>query len=379
MAMISCHVAGLFFLPIMPLLIGVIASDFGANSIQIGTLGAVQLSWTAIGAILLSKLVTRVNCRTLVLIAIVLALLVSIASAMADSITTITFLSGISGLTQGVLLASAAATSAVSKNTERVYSFYNSVLAVFAVLGLLVGSKVIEQYGHTGGFLIIALVDFFAFILIYIGFPKFLIQTSSVKRKLEVNKKSPLNYRPMFALVLFGAALSGTQTFIERVGAWHGGSIEEIGQSLAFGWCLAIFSPFLVVPCIRKFNGVKSLTGAYVFVSFVALALSLTTSLSFYLIAAALFIPTALFIESLQFGILGTIDNSGKLAALGPAAISLGSGVGPIFSGSIIGIYGLKSIGIIACIIFLVSSFVLFPLAVKTYSQATTKYKLQDD
>jgi predicted MFS family arabinose efflux permease len=371
--MISCHVAGLFFLPIMPLLIGVIASDFGANSIQIGTLGAVQLSWTAIGAILLSKLATKINCRTLVLIAIIFELLVNIASAMADSITAITFLRALSGLSQGALLASAAAASAVSNNTERIYSLYNSVLAIFAVLALLIGSEIIEQYGHSGGFLMMAVVDLFAFFLIYIGFPRLIIRTFSVKSKLETVKKLSLNFRPLLALALFGAALSGTQTFIERVGVWHGGSIGEIGQSLAFGWCLAIVAPFLVVPCIRKFNGIKSLTCAYIFVSLVALALSLTTSLSFYLIAAALFVPTALFIESLQFGILGTIDNSGKLAALGPAAISLGAGVGPILSGSVIGIYGLKSIGIIACILFLVSIFVLFPLAVKTYTQARSK------
>jgi predicted MFS family arabinose efflux permease len=370
--MISCHVAGVFFLPIMPLRIGVIASDFGANSIQIGTLGAVQLSWTAIGAILLSKIATKIDCRTLVLIAILFELLVNIASAMVDSITAITFLRALSGLSQGVLLASAAA-AAVSNNTERIYSLYNSFLALFAVLALLIGSEIIEQFGHSGGFLMMAVVDLFAFILIYIGFPRLIIKTLSVKSKLETVKKSPLNFRPLLALALFGAALSGTQTFIERVGVWHGGSTGEIGLFLAFGWCLAIVAPFLVVPCIRKFNGIKSLIGAYIFVSLVALALSLTTSLSFYLIAAALFVPTALFIESLQFGILGTIDNSGKLAALGPAAISIGAGVGPVLSGSIIGIYGLKSIGIIACILFLFSIFILFPLAVKTYTRAHSK------
>jgi predicted MFS family arabinose efflux permease len=365
--MVSCHVAGLFFLPLMPLLLGAIASDFNASPIQLGTLGAVQLSWTVIGAILLSKLATIVNCRTLVLIAVLFELLVNIASAMADSMTTITLLRAMSGLSQGVLLASAAAIAAINQNTERIYSLYNSVLAIFAVSGLLLSSEIIERYGHTGGFLIIGVIDLLAFIFICSWFPRFFIRSKPTKVDLVAANNSPLNIRSMVALVLFGAALSGTQTFIERLGVWHGGTIGAIGQSLAAGWCLAIVAPFLVVPFIRKFGGVKALTGAYVFVSFIAISLSLTTSLSLYLIAAALFTPTALFIESLQFGILGSIDNSGKLAALGPAAISLGSGIGPILAGSIVGIYGLKSIGAIACVFFLLSIFVLFPLSVKTY------------
>jgi len=365
--MASCHVAGLFFLPLMPLLLGAIASDFNASPIQLGTLGAVQLSCTAIGAILLSKLATIVNGRTLVLIAILFELLVNIASAMADSMTTITLLRAISGLSQGALLASAAAVAALSTNTERTFSFYNSTLALFAVLGLLLGAQIIELYGHGGGFLIIAVIDLIALFFIYKQFPHFLIQKKSITREIEPTSKASIKFRPMFALVLFGAALSGTQTFIERIGVWHGGSIGTIGQSLAAGWSLAIVAPFLVIPLIRKFGGVTALTGAYIFFACVALALSLTTSLSFYLIAAALFTPTALFIESLQFGILGSIDNTGKLAALGPAAISIGSGFGPIIAGSVVGIYGLKSIGVLACLFFLISIFALFPLAVQTY------------
>jgi predicted MFS family arabinose efflux permease len=135
-AMIACHVSGLFFLPLMPLLFGAIANDFGANSFQLGTLGTVQLSCTALGAFLLSKLAKKYNGRSLVIFAILTELIINIASAMTDTLATLFYLRAMSGLCQGILLASAAAIAAKNKNTEGMYSLYNSLLAFSAVLAL---------------------------------------------------------------------------------------------------------------------------------------------------------------------------------------------------------------------------------------------------
>lgn len=367
--MVSTHVSGLFFLPIMPLLFGAIAADFNATAIQLGVIATIQLSCTAAGAALLSKIGSLYNCRILVFLAILTELLVNIACTLADSTLVLTLLRGVSGLSQGILLAAAAATAAASQNTERIYAIYNTLLAVFAVLGLLIASTLIQQYGHVGGFGLLAIIDLFALVFIYKGFPHFFI--SATRNIKECNHYSPstINFRPLLALALFGAALAGTQTFVEQLGLEHGGSVIVIGQCLAAGWCMAIFTPFLVVPLIQKWGGILSLFTAYSFVICVALALSLTTSLSFYLIAAAMFTPTAVFIEPMQFGILGSSDRSGRLAALGPAAISIGSGISPLITGSLVDFYGLKSIGVIAAFLFLSSFVALFPLAKKTYSK----------
>lgn len=366
-AMVSTHVAGLFFLPIMPLLLGAIASDFGATSTQLGTIATIQLSFTALGAALLSKLGSIYSCRTLVLLAVSTELLINITCTMVDSTVAITLLRAVSGLSQGVLLAAAAAIAAASQNTERIYATYNVLLAVFAVLGLLIVSRIIMQYGSAGGFLLFAAVDLLAFSFILKGFPNFFIRT--VQNESKQPHRTHVSFKPLLSLALFGAALAGTQTFIERLGSEHGGSVVVVGQYLAAGWCMAIFTPLLVVPLIRKWGGVLPLVGAYFFVALVSLALSLTTSLPLYLIAAALFTPSAVFIEPLQFGILGLSDRSGKLAALGPAAISVGSGVGPILAVGFVSVYGLKNIGFLACLLFLTSIFVLFPLAVKVYKK----------
>lgn len=371
--MIACHVSGLFFLPLMPLLFGAIANNFGANSFQLGTLGTVQLSCSALGAFFLSKLAKTYNGRTLVIVAISIELLLNIASAMTESITSLFILRAMSGLCQGVLLASAAAIAAKNKNTEGIYSLYNSILAVCAVLALFQGASIIEQHGHFGGFLVIVVIDLIALLVIVAHFPDFDIRAKSTLKNLKITQGYGVLLRPMFALALFGAALSGMQTFIERLGDWHGGTTIDIGHALALGWCLAIFSPFLVVPFIKKFGGVKALLGSYLFVAMIALSLSLDLSLSYYLMVAAIFTPAALFIESLQFGILGNLDNTGKLAALGPAAISLGSGVGPFIAGGLVGVFGLQSIGFLACACFVISIFVLFPLAINTYKKNDKK------
>jgi predicted MFS family arabinose efflux permease len=368
MAMISCHVMGLFFLPMMPLLLGSLAESFSLNPMDLGVLGSLQLGCTALGALLLTRLGTRWNCRKIILLAVVVELLVNVACMATGSITTIIALRGLSGLAQGMLLAGASGGAAISGRIERLFVLYNVALAVFAVLGVLMGSRLIELYGHSAGFMLFAVVDLLGLVLIFRGLPTFRIEPHT--EKSEPSATSPkVSLRPLLALVLFGAALAGTQTFIGRLGDWHGGSVRSVGEALAAGWCLAIITPFLVLPLVRRWGAVIPLVCTYFLVAAIALIISQAESLWLFLIAAALFVPAALFVEPLQFGILGASDPSGRLAALGPAAISVGSFLGPVLAGYVVGVWGQRSIGILAGFFLFLSIVALLPLAVSTYQR----------
>lgn len=367
LAMISCHVTGLFFLPLMPLLLGALAQDFSVSSLGLGIIGSVQLGCTAVGAIFLSRQGRCYSCRTLAIYAITIELLVNTGCVLSDSFTTVTVLRGVSGIAQGMLLAAASAGAAISHKTERFFVHYNVTLAIFAVAGLVVGAWVISDFGHAGGFALFAVVDFIGLALIYRGFPRFRIELAPRHSEAVPKSLTNTNLKIGFALILFGAALGGTQTFIERLGEWHGGSFQTIGNGLAAGWCLAIGAPFLILPMVRRWGGVTSLVVAYLLVIVSALALSATATLPYFLIAAAFFTPAALFVEPLLFGLLGVIDRTGRMAALGPAALSIGSGIGPAIAGVVVKFWGLSSIGVLAGSLLSLSFVCLLPLALNYY------------
>jgi predicted MFS family arabinose efflux permease len=367
LAMVSCHVSGLFFLPMMPLLFGALAQQFSIDPINLGAIGSLQLSCTAIGAIFLTRLGARYSVRVIVLCAIVGELMINLGCILSDSITTITLLRGVSGLTEGMLLAGASAGAAISRKTEHFFVNYTVALAMLAVTGLSLGAGAIQAYGYAAGFALFVFIDLIGLVLIYRGFPIFMIERNFGNADPISGPNFSTRLVPLFAMGLFGAALAGTQTFIGRLGDLHGGSIQAIGMALSAGWVLAVGTPFFILPLVRRWGGLLVLLGAYVFISMVAVALSITESFPLFLLAASLFTPAALFIEPLQFGVLGSIDPGGRLAAFGPAAISFGSGVGPVLAGAMVAYGGLRAVGVLGSVLLALSLAIFLPAAQKAY------------
>ncbi len=360
-AMILCHVSGLIFLPLMPVLFETLAQAYFLSPLQLGAIGSVQLGCTAIGAFLLTRLGAGISCRALVVVAITVELLVNSACVFLESIEIISVLRGVAGLAEGVLLAGASAGAVIKGRTAQYFVYYNIGLALFAVASLVGGAGVVQQFGYSAGFALIAVVNFTSLLLIYAGFPGFKLKQTSDDEISNIVDTHQLT-KAFLALVFFGVALAGTQAFIGRFSESHGISVEAISFSLGVGWSIAILTPLLVMPLINRAGVVIPLIVGYLILFFIVVALSLLELPAMFLIVAALFTPTALFIQPLQFGVLGAIDPGGRLAALGPAAISVGSATGPVLVGVAVGFWGLGSVGIVAAGMLILSIVSLYPL-----------------
>lgn len=376
-AFAACHVAGLIFLPAMPLVMGALVKDFAADPAWLGRIASLQLITTALGAFCFSLLGRRINCRTLVILALAGEVLINIATANADGVFSLLILRGFSGFFQGTLLAAAGAGAALSNRTEKTFALYNIALAVFAVVVLIFGARVVPEYGNAGVFGLIICVDILALAIVIRQFPTFrLVRKEGNAPPLAIHT-IPGAYRVLLALGLFGIALSGTQTFMERLGFYHGSTLDVMANALALGWCIAIFSPFiLLLYCHARRRITVLLLVAYAGIATLALMLSYAPSSQVYLVAMALFTPVIMFIEPLQFGVLGRLDGSGRLAALGPAAISIGCGAGPIVTSIMVSRFSLLAVGIFACALFVMSFLLLFPASQSSRVRAKAKTPL---
>lgn len=376
-ALIACHVAGLIFLPAMPMVMGAFVNDFAASSEWLGRIASLQLMATACGAFCFSVLGRRSNCRLLVILALACEILINIATINAGGVVSLLILRGFSGFFQGTLLAAAGAGATLSKCTEKTFALYNIALAVFAVVVLICGATVVPQYGNAGVFGIIICVDMLALGVVIRQFPTFrLIRKEDNSPPLGI-RAIPGAFRVLLALGLFGIGLSGTQTFMERLGFYHGTTLDVMAIALALGWCLAVFSPFILLwnrHTQRRISGV--LLVSYAGIAILALMLSYAPISYVYLMAMALFTPVIMFIEPLQFGVLGRLDGSGRLAALGPAAISIGCGAGPLVTSIMVSRFSLLVVGLFACALFLLSFLLLFPVSQSTPVRGKAKAPL---
>lgn len=370
-ALIACHVAGLIFLPAMPLVMGAFVSDFAANSDWLGRIASMQLMTTACGALCFSVLGSKWNCRTMVLLALCIETGLNLATALADSIFVLLWLRGLSGFAQGILLAAAGAGAALATRTEKTYALYNIVLALFAVVVLISGAGLVKQYGNKGVFGLIVCVDILAFLVMLQYFPSFQFKQKATQLSIERKKVQPGALQVLFALGLFGIALSGTKTFMERLSFFHGTNLEVMAFALALGWSTAVVSPFFLVIFCDTYQRVRRmLILAYMGVALLAFLLAFAPIPSIFLIAMGLFTPVVMFIEPLQFGVLGRLDSSGRLAALGPAAISVGCGIGPLLASEVVSRFSLVGVGILACGLFLISFILLYPFSRSPLSES---------
>jgi predicted MFS family arabinose efflux permease len=368
--MVFCHLAGLIFLPMMPLIMGAVAISLGASATGVGTVASIQLAATAIGAFLFSGLGTFINGRVLVIGAISCELTLNIASAYSSSLVELAALRGFSGLAQGVLLAAASATAVLGKKTEKTFVFYNVALAVFAVVFLFIGSYVIPLFGFGAGFLLFSALDLVALLFILNGFPRFNLAPRTNSIYYSSSLLSGIWTKPFLAMAFFGVAIAGTQTFIERIGNWRGAEFKMVAVYLALGWCLAVVAPLIIAP-LRNYRrkSLAPLIFGYSSMVIVALTLSMVQPVAIYLLAAALFTPLIMFIQPLQFGVLGRLDDTGRLAAIGSAAISIGSGLGPLLASLSVKLFGLVSVGIFASLMIIMSLVFLYPLFDRSNNQ----------
>lgn len=373
-AMISCHVAGLFFLPMMPLVMGAFVSDFSVQALSLGSVASAQLTTTALGAFSFTIIGTRTSCRRIVLAAIACELLLNAATLMSSSFSELIVLRGASGFAQGHLLAAAGACAALSRRTEKTFALYNATLATFAVVFLFVGALVVPLFGHAGVFALFVVVDVLALAFIYFGLPDFTLHARQASSSVRATPFTRSGGHAFIALIFFGEALSGTQTFIERLGYWHGAALDVVATSLGWGWCLAIVAPFMLIWLMgRCKDNLVLLLPAYALIAGLAIMLSLAQTTVVYLVAVALFTPLIMFIEPLQFGVLGQLDDTGRLAALGPGAISIGSGLGPLTISTVVNAFGLLSVGITAGCLLVLSLLFLYPVCTKANEKALQK------
>ncbi|MBU2979995.1 MFS transporter [Alteromonas sp. C1M14] len=376
-ALIACHVAGLVFLPAMPLVMGAFVSDFAANSHWLGRIASLQLLTTACGALCFSVMAGRFDCRKLVLFAISTEIILNIATANANGVVALLTLRGLSGFAQGTLLAAAGAGAALTTRTEKTFAWYNIALATFAVIVLICGATVVPRYGNAGVFGLIVCVDVLTLLVVLKQFPSFRLTSKHPTSFFKGVTTIPGALQVLFALGLFGVALSGTQTFMERLGFFHGSTLDVMALALACGWCIAVASPFLLLLyCSRARTSFWLLSAAYGTIALLALALSFAPTAAIFLVAMALFTPVIMFIEPLQFGVLGRLDDSGRLAALGPAAISVGCGAGPLLTSMVVNNFSLVGVGLFAGLLFLLSFILLYPISRASRSEGKTSVLL---
>ena len=368
---ISVWISGQSMIPLLPLLIGAITVHFSVNLTTAGLIASTQILSSAVGSLVLSRLLGKYDARNIATTATLLAIAGNLTAASTDSLAVFFASRAVSGLAEGSLMALAAGAAAVSTRTEHVFGGYKICFGLYAVPALLVAPMLISRYGLSGGFVLLALVNCFTLAFVLKAFPR-RIEAASEIQGADVERKSNVFYITLCAALVFSVVgVMGLQAFIERIGVEVIQlDIQMIGNTLAMAAAAAIFAPVLVMYLVRKGIGRAiplSLAGIFHVIALSLLAMN--PSATFYMVAVLAIMPFILFTQPYQIGLLADLDPSGKLAAAAPGLMALGAASAPALAGVFAEQFGLRYISLLAGGLTFASYLVLVNAAWKTDSR----------
>jgi len=351
---LSCAAySGLFA---MPLWIGGLTDDLQTSSAVPGYMGSVQLTCSMLASLWVAARVELLNQRSIAGAAVALIFIANAACAALPGIELLFLARAVSGVGEGLLLASLNAAISRSTHPDRYFALSQTTIALFGIGLFLLGPAAMAEYGTAAVFAMIAAVAL-ASAAGVIALPD---QRDQAAIGVARVRWSEMSITALLALAVLFIGCQGAWAYMERFGAEHQLSIEQIGRFLVAGQLVGLLGPL----ASNRFSQWQGRRAAIVVGLAISAAATLLASqpgpIWAFAAGAASYQFGTLFIVTSYFGYLAAIDRSGKHVAAGPALINLGSALGPASMAIAASIAGYAAIGWLVVCVYLIAVVLLF-------------------
>jgi MFS family permease len=346
---------GVGYLPllVLPWTIGALMARSGHSESWAGWIATAEIGALALASLISSRYAAKPGRRWVGVGGLVVAIVANVAAVFAIPGSSAFLAARIaSGAGFGACVAVGNATAAGSVNPTRAFACIWFLMALWQPIVFAAAPRAIAAVGLNGSYELMVCASLLFLPLVALT-PDPQVTPATVER---VN-------RPRFAalmLIAFAAfwlreAL--VYAMSERLAAAQSLNGEQLGTILGVASVLGLLGPVLAA---RLKGGTPSpaalcLGLSIAFTTSVVMALGLS---AWTFSAAALLAPAASFFgASLLSGLAGSLDSSGRLAALGAGAGLLSEAVGPIAGGSLVAAGGINALAISVVLIGLVGAF----------------------
>jgi predicted MFS family arabinose efflux permease len=241
-------------------------------------------------------------------------------------------------------------------NPHKSWGIVNLTLGIVAVLFMVGVPNAIVTLGAPFLFKVFGALTGLAVIAIVIAFPKPLPPISETSLHLAKTKRISRN--AWFVILAF-ACMSLKQamvfSFVERIGSVRGFTAAQVnGVLVVLG--LVNLLPGLLAVVLQKYWPATTV-GIVGPIGQAALALGITHASVYagFAVSAAFYVFMVIFTHTFLFGLLAKLDPSGRAGAATPAAMMVGSCIGPILGGVISETSGYASLGWAACVVSMIA------------------------
>ena len=139
-------------------------------------------------------------------------------------------------------------------------------------------------------------------------------------------------------------------SFVERIGTDRGFGFQAVsGVLIALGLVNLTPSP-LAVFLQKHWPAHRVVLFGPLAQAIIALTITLSTSYVPYAVATCLFAGVMIFTHNFAFGLLASLDSSGRAVAATPAMLMVGAAIGPVLGGTLVKAFGYGSLGLVAAV-----------------------------
>ncbi len=342
------HVGGMVDLVALPLWIsGLIASAHFLPQ-KAGALVSLYIFGVLISNVALAPIFMKVKSRIVATSGFALSALCFFSLTHAHGFPAYALLHFTAGIGAGTGLSCVHGTIGRSKNPHRLFAIVNIGVCIFGIVFFAVAPHLLSIMGVSVIFIILGSLMVAATLACALAFPPI-----SAEPKREVYNgpiASKLSSRVFaFAGVAFMTAGQAAMfSFVQQVGLAHGFTASSIGLLLAGSAVLNLGAPILAGVLQHKLPATPvAVTGLFLH-GVASLVICFTLGFGPFVLAAGSLVFLTIFSHIFMFGFISKMDRSGRMAALTPSMLMVGTATGPFLAGTVVGAYGYPALGMTA-------------------------------
>jgi predicted MFS family arabinose efflux permease len=355
LALMVAHCAGMVDLVALPVWVGTLISHYRFDPQQAGLLATLFLVGAVGSSVVLAPRFQRLRGRLVASTGFALAALgLGLASTTAD-FGLLPVLHAVSGLATGAALSVTHGTIARSAHPHRLFAIVGIALGVFAIVFLGATPQAVAVAGGPALFLVFGAVMAVAALVSARAFP---LPDAAPVPQAVVTSGPPLPRAVWFGIAgiaCMALVQSMTFSFLERVG-----SDRDFGRHAVTGVLIALgfvnLVPAALAALLEKRISARSvlLVGPVLQALLVAVIMN-ARDFAPYAAAASVFAAVMIFTHTFAFGLLASLDRSGRALAATPAMLMVGAAVGPVLGGTLVKGYGYGVLSLAAAAVAVVA------------------------
>lgn len=337
----------------LPMLLASVAGALDLGEEQVGILASVELSSSAVAALVITISLNRINMRTLAFIGVGGLVAGNFLSQFAETFEVYSAMRVISGLSAGVIVTLGIAHLGKAENPDRNFGLFNMgamLVQAAAVLGL---PGINEQWGLDGVLLVLTVIPL-TILPAILGLPKTMQdgdRTADEQPESGHAKSLPLAVLALASSGSFFLLLGAFWAYVERYGNNISLSLDQVGLVLFVSLIIGFFASLIPVILSDRYGHLLPLTCGFIMMIIGLITLQYSQDMMSYSIGVGLISFVWAMNMVYLMGLVTILDPTGKLVAMIIPVQAGGLGVGPLLGAAAFSASGFAGITMLSLVL----------------------------